>query len=169
MAGTVNTATIEMPSSQWEARFLAILASLEIDKPENPSFTVKEYTERDLVFRYEHTLDINKCLNVSYYDDGNDKFNSAILTIKLDEIGGVVEPVLFAIIATTLAGEPKAEAQQVVELVNAVCPQLYDVLIGDERYNGSQTGTLHGVGYAIELNDNERLVRFLTNVELTQK
>jgi hypothetical protein len=90
------------------------------------------------------------------------------LTIKLDEVGGAIDPVMYAIIATTLAGEPKAKADQLVELINVICPPFIDVLTGKERFNGAQTGTLYGVGYAIELNDTERFIRFFSNVELTK-
>lgn len=167
-AATLNTATIDIPSSQWEMIFLTLLETLEIDKPDNPVFTVKEYPTLTGLPGFEHKLVINKCLSVSYYDDGKDKFNSAILTIKLDEVGGAVDPVLDTIIATTLAGQRTVKAEQVVELVNVICPSLKDVLLGKERLNGVQAGTLYGIGYGMEVNDNERFIRFFTNVELTQ-
>jgi hypothetical protein len=168
LAATINTAKIELTSSQWEERFLAILASLEIADTDKPAFTVKEFPMLSGLPGFEHRLDINKCLSVAYYDDGNDNFNSAVLTIKLDEVGGAIDSVLYAVIATALAGEPKAKAEQVVELINVICPPFNDVLTGKERLNGAQTGTLYGVGYAIELNDTERFIRFFTNVELTR-
>jgi hypothetical protein len=168
LAATPNTATIDMPSSQWETTFLTILASLEIEKPENPAFTVKEFPTQSGLPGFEHTLAINKCLSVAYYDHEDKKFNSAILTIKLDEVGGVVDPAWLTVIATTLAGQPNVKAEQVVELVNTVCPPFNNVLLGKEAFNGSQTGTLYGVGYAIELNDKERFIRFYTNVQLSQ-
>ncbi|MCL2768319.1 MAG: hypothetical protein FWE49_06310, partial [Synergistaceae bacterium] len=104
-AATINTATIDIPSSQWEMIFLAVLETLEIDKPDKPVFTVKEYPTQSGLPGFEHRLDINKCLSVAYYDDGKDKFNSAVLTIKLDEVGGDTDPVWYAVIATTLAGQ----------------------------------------------------------------
>jgi len=168
-AATLNTATIEMPSSRWEATFLAILDSLdEMEKPDKPAFTVKEYPTQSGLPGFEHRLDINKCLSVAYYDDGKDNFNSAVLTIKLDEVGGDVDSALYAVIATTLAGQPTVKAEQVVELVNVICPPFNDVLLGKQRLNGMQTGTLYGVGYGIELNDAERFIRFFTNAQLTR-
>ena len=167
-AATINTATIDIPSSQWEMIFLAVLETLEIDKPDKPVFTVKEYPTQSGLPGFEHRLDINKCLSVAYYDDGKDKFNSAVLTIKLDEVGGDTDPVWYAVIATTLAGQRTVKTEHVLELVNVICPPFNDVLLGKERLNGMQTGTLYGVGYGIELNDTERFIRFFTNVQLTK-
>ena len=167
-AATLNTATITMPSPEWETRFLMLVNELEIADPANPAFTVIEHSDRNVVFRFEHVLDLNKFIKVMYFDNGKGVFNSAALTINLDGVRGSTEPVWLAVIAAVIAGDTDATVEQAMELMNAICPVFDDVLTGKERLNGGQAATLHGVGYMMELNDSERYARFFTNAQLTQ-
>jgi len=166
-AATINTATIVMPSSEWEARFLGIVGEMKIAEHANPAFKATENRDRDPAFRFEHMLDLNKFIKVAYYDDGKGAFNSAVLTINLDGVRAT-DPVWLAIIAATIAGDPNATVDMVVELMNAICPALEDVLTGKERLKGTQAATLHGVGYVMELNEDGRFARFFTNAAITQ-
>jgi hypothetical protein len=131
-------------------------------------FAVKEFAERDPAFRFEHTLDINDFLKMVYYDDGKAAFHSAILTINLDGVGKSTETVWLAIKTAVRTGQPNVTSDQVVELINVICPIFDDVLTGKERVNGAQGGTLHGVGYLLELSDTERFARLFINAELTK-
>lgn len=163
-ADMLNTDSVTVPSSQWEAGFLALLEQMELG--DNPAFTVTEVPEYDPAFRFVHALDIRDFLSISYYDDGNDAFNSSVLTINLDGVGDSTEQVWSAIIAATIAGDPNATEDLVVELMDVVCPIFAEVLTGEQRLNGAQTATLNGIGYMMELDDSARTARYFTNVVL---
>jgi hypothetical protein len=166
-AAPIDTAKISVPAWEWEARFVTIAGKMKIVGA-NPSFTFTELADRAPAARFEHKLDLNSFINVTYYDDGKDAFNSAILTINLDGVRRDTRTVWLAVTAVTMAGDPQATDKQVVELINAICPMFDDVLTGKERLSGARTRTLHGIGYRMELNDDERYARFVTNAELTQ-
>lgn len=53
-------------------------------------------------------------------------------------------------------------------LIEAMCPIFSEGFSGQERVNGTQAAMLRGVGYAMEINDDERIMRLCTNVTLEQ-
>lgn len=156
--------TVMPPSSQWEASLLAILEQLELG--DNLAFTVAEVAEYDPAFRFVHALDINDFLQLAYYDDGHDAFNSSVLTVNLDGVGESADQVWLAIVAATYAGDPNITEDSIVELMNALCPDFDEVLTGAQRLNGAQAATLNGIGYMMELNDEARTARYFTNATL---
>jgi len=166
-ASTVNTARVETPAWEWEAKCITMLWRMELVPAGVAGFSVKEYPERDPAFRFEHVVEIGDYMTIMYFDDGAAAFNSAVLTVNLDKVTAT-EPVWRAINAVVMAGDPQATGDLVVELINAICPAFEDVLTGKERLNGAQGGTLHGIGYMMELNDTERFARFFANAELTR-
>ena len=164
-----QAAMVETPAWEWEAKCMTMLWKMELVPTGVQGFRVKEYPERDLTYRFEHTLEINDFITIMYYDDGASAFNSAVLTFNLDKVGDATGPVWLAITAAIMAGDPKANHDLIIELMNVICPAFDDVLAGKERLNGAQAGTLNGIGYMMELNDNERFARFFTNAVLTPK
>jgi len=170
-AAALNSATITMPSSQWEENFQKLLAyAAENDFPlaDNTVFTVAERPALDETIGFEHSLDIAGFMKVSYFDYGDDMFNSAILTINLDHGGAPVEMALMPLYFTILAGDMDTSQEEFYALLEALCPIFNEVFSGEERVNGAQTATLRGVGYGMEVNDGERFIRLYTNVSLTQ-
>lgn len=170
-ATTINTATITMPSADWEATFLLFLSLAEeggAKMTDNPAFTTLEYPERDEAFRFEHAMDLAGFMQIAYYDDGNGAFHSAILTINLDHGGAQEEMARLAMYFTVLTGDLSTTQEEFAELMEALCPLFSDVFSGQERINGAQAATLRGVGYAMEVNEAERVARLLTNVTLEQ-
>ena len=165
-AARIDTAKVSVPAWEWEARFVTIAGKMKIVGA-NPSFTVTERADRAPTARFEHTLDLNNFIKLTYYDDGQSEFHSAILTIHLDGVRRDAKTAWLAVTAVTMAGDPQATDKLVVELINAICPAFDDVLTGKERLSGARGDTLHGIGYGMELNDDERFARFVTNVELT--
>ena len=167
-AAGADTAKISVPAWEWEARFMSIASKMGIIPSALPSFTVIEHADRPPSVRFEHTLDLNNFIKLVYHDDGQDAFYTAILTIDLDGVKGDTRTAWNAVTAVTMAGDPQATDQQVAELVNALCPPFEDVLTGKERLNGSRGDTLHGIGYGMTLNNDERFARFVTNVDVKQ-
>lgn len=168
-AETINTATITMASADWEATFLLFLSLAEeggVKMTDDPTFTVAEYPDRDEAFRFEHAMDLAGFMRVAYYDDGNGAFHSAILTINLDHGGAAEEMAWLAMFFTVLAGDLATTQEEMAELMAAMCPLFSDVFSGQERINGAQAATLRGVGYAIEVNEDERIIRLFTNATL---
>lgn len=171
VATTINTATITMPSADWEATFLLFLSIAEeggVKMTDAPAFTITEYPDRDEAFRFEHAMDLAGFMQVAYYDDGNGAFHSAILTINLDHGGALEEMAWLAMFFTVLTGDLATTQEEFAELLEAMCPSFSEVFSGKERINGAQAATLRGVGYAMEVNDDERVARLLTNVTLEQ-
>ena len=171
VAATVNTATITLSSSEWEANFqnlLAYAAENDLSLTDNTVFTVTEYPALDGAVGFEHWLDLSGFMKVSYYDYGDDVFNSAVLTISLDHGGAPEELALMAIYFTILAGDTDTTWEEFNALLEAMCPIFVEVFVGDERVNGAQFATLRGVGYGMEVNDGERFIRLYTNATLTQ-
>ena len=171
LAAALNTATITMPSSQWEEnfqKFLVFAAENDLPLADNTVFTVAEFPALDGRMGYEHSLDMAGFMKVSYYDYGDDLFNSAILTINLDHGGAPVEMALMPLYFTILAGDMDTTQEEFYALLEALCPIFNEVFSGEQRVNGAQTATLRGVGYGMEVNDGERFVRLYTNVSLTQ-
>ena len=165
LAPAINNERINMPSSQWEERFIAIINEMKMIDTDKPVFTISEHPG----YGFEHALDLSNFIRVAYYDKGDGAFDSAVLTIDLDGVGKLTEQVWYAIIATTFAGERRATTDQVIELVNAICPIFDQILAGKERVTGAQTATLHGVGYGLEFYEHGRFARFYTNANLTRK
>jgi len=167
---TTNSATITMTSSQWETNFQNLLAyAAENDLPltDNTVFTVVEYSALDGTVGFEHWLDLLGFMKISYYDYGDDVFNSAVLTISLDHGGAPEELALMAIYFTILAGDTDTTWEESNALLEAMCPIFSEVFSGEERVNGAQFATLRGVGYGMEVNDDERFIRLYTNVSLS--
>jgi len=136
--------------------------------PVDAPFTVTENPDYDPAYRFIHTLDIGGFMELNYYDDGNDAFNSAILTIDLDYTSAhpeQMQQVLIAIVTTIMSGDPESE-EQLSELMEALCPQLEEVLLGEVRLNGAQIASLHGINYMMQLDDDERVARLFTHVTL---
>lgn len=133
---------------------------------DDPTFAVVEHPERDAAFRYEHSLDIAGFMRVAYYDDGADAFHSAILTINLDHGGAPEDMAWLAIYFTVLAGDPVTTQEELAELMEALCQIFSEVFSGVERVNGAQAATLRGVGYAMEISEEERVARLFTNAAL---
>lgn len=168
-AAPINTVTITMPSAEWEAAFLKFLAIAEeggIGMTDDPTFVVVEHPDRDAAFRYEHCLNIAGFMQVAYYDDGVGTFHSAILTINLDHGGAPEDTAWLAIYFTILAGDATTTQEELAELMEALCPIFSEVFSGEERVNGAQAATLRGVGYAMEINEEERFARLFTNATL---
>ena len=171
MAASINSATITMPSSQWEATFKTLLAyAAENDLPlaENTEFSVAEFPALDGTVGFEHSLDLAGFMKVSYYDYGDGMFNSAVLTINLDHGDAPVELALMTLYFTILAGDMDTTQEEFYALLEALCPIFYEVFSGEERVNGAQTATMRGVGYGMEVNDGERYMRLFTNATLTR-
>ena len=171
MASPIHSATITMPSSQWEATFKALLAYAEengLPLAEDTDFAVAEYPALDGAVGYEHFLDLAGFMKVSYYDYGDDIFDTGVLTIHLDNGGAPVELALMALYFTILAGDTDTSQEEFGALMDAMCPIFGDVFSGEERVNGMQAATLRGVGYGMEISDDERFIRLYTNVSLTQ-
>jgi len=171
LAAALNTATITMPSSQWEEnfqKFLVFAAENDLPLADNTVFTVAEFPALDGRMGYEHSLDMAGFMKVSYYDYGDDLFNSAILTISLDHGGAPVEMALMPLYFTVLAGDTETTQEEFYALLEALCPIFNEVFSGEERVNGAQTATMRGVGYGMEVNDGERYMRLFTNATLTR-
>jgi len=171
LAAALNPATITMPSSQWEENFQNLLvyaADNDFSLTDNTVFSVAERPALDGTVGYEHSLDLAGFMKVSYFDYGDDLFNSAILTINLDHGGAPVEMALMPLYFTILAGDMDTTQEEFYALLEALCPIFNEVFSGEQRVNGAQTATMRGVGYGMEVNDGERFVRLYTNVSLTQ-
>lgn len=169
MAAAINTETITMSSSTWEAMYLMFIALAEgsdLKMTDGGAFNTVEYPDRDAAFRFEHAMDIADFMRVAYYDDGNDAFHSAILTINLDHGGAAEEMAWLAIYFTVLAGDTATTQEELAALMEALCPPFSKVFSGEERLQGAQAATLRGVGYAMEISDEERVIRLFTNVSL---
>ena len=169
MAAAINSATITMPSSLWEENFQKLLAyAEENDFPlaDNTVFTVTERPALDGRVGFEHSLDFAGFMKVSYFDYGDDVFNTAYLTINLDHGGAPVEMALMPLYFTILAGDMDTTQEEFYALLEALCPIFNEVFTGEERVNGAQTATMRGVGYGLEINDAERFIRLYTNVTL---
>ena len=170
-ASPIHSATITMPSSQWEATFKALLAYAEengLPLADETYFAVAEYPALDGAVGYEHSLGLAGFMKVSYYDYGDDVFDTGVLTIHLDNGGAPVELALMALYFTILAGDTVTTEDEFNALMDAMCPIFGEVFSGEERVNGAQAATLRGAGYMIEVNDSERFIRLYTNVSLTQ-
>jgi hypothetical protein len=171
MAASINTATITMSSSEWEGNFQRLLAYAEesdLQMTDNPVFSVTEFPNFDGVVGFEHSLDLLDFMKVAYYDYGDDMFNSAILTINLDHGGASEEFALMAGYFTVLAGDTETSWEEFQALMEALCPIFSEVFSGQERVNGGQAATMRGVGYGMEINDDERFMRLFTNTSLTE-
>jgi hypothetical protein len=171
MAASVNTATINMPSSEWEENFLKLLAYAEdndLKMTDNPVFSVTELPNLDGGTGFEHSLELAGFMKIAYYDYGDDMFNSAALTIDLDHGGASEEFAWMAGYFTVLAGDMDTSWEEFQSLMEALCPIFSEVFSGQERVNGGQAATLRGVGYGMEINDTERFIRLLTNAQLTR-
>ena len=135
---------------------------------DSSAFSVAEFPALDGTVGFEHSLGIAGFMKVSYYDYGDDMVNSAVLTINLDHDDALAEMAMLTIFYTILAGDLDTTEEEYEALVEAMCPIFYEVFSGQEHVNGSQAATLRGVGYAMEVNDDERFIRLYTNVSLTQ-
>ena len=164
-ASVMNTAWVTVPSSEWEETFLMVITALEMH--ENPVFAVTEYPEYDPDYRFAHELKINDFLKLTYYDNGDDVFNSAVLEIDLSYPEIPIEVAWGAIFAVLVSGDPDSTDDQWIELISAICPKFDEVLSGEERLSGAQAATLNGIGYMMELNDDARLARFFANASVT--
>jgi len=171
MAASINSATITMPSSQWEKNFrmlLAYAADNDLPLADSRVFTAAEFSALDGTVGLEHSLDLAGFMKVAYYDYGDDLFNSAVLTINLDHGGAPVEMALMSLYFTILAGDMETTQEEFYALLEALCPIFNEVFSGEERVNGAQTATMRGVGYGMEVNDGERFIRLFTNATLTK-
>ena len=172
MAASLNSATITMSSSDWEENFMMMVTFTEenydFKMADSSAFSVAEFPALNGTVGFEHSLGIAGFMKVSYYDYGDDVFNSAILTISLDHEDALVEMAMLTIFYTILAGDLDTTEEEYEALVEAMCPIFNEVFSGQEHVNGSQAATLRGVGYAMEVNDDERFIRLYTNVSLTQ-
>lgn len=163
-ATTLGSVPVDSSSAVWESIFLAVLAACEVTA--DPAFTVTEYPERESAYRFEHALGIGDSMQMSYYDDGNGTFNSAILTIDLSQAPIPAEQAYAAIFGALVACDLESTEDQWFELMEALCPMFDDVLSGVERFNGAQAAVLNDITYMMELNDDEKTARFYTNVWL---
>jgi len=155
-------------SATWEMIFLGVAEHVEM--PIAGPFTVTENPDYDPPFRFIHTLDIGGFMELNYYDDGNDAFNSAILTIDLDYTSAHpddLQLVVLAIVTTIMSGDQDSE-EHIAELLEVLCPDLGDVLTGELRLNGAQVAEMNGINYMIELNEDTRTMRFFTHVTLDE-
>ena len=169
-ANTADNGTmIKIPTSQWKANFFAKLGEFLNTDLSNGVFTVTERPGYDPAFRFQHSCDAGDFINVLCFDDGKDVFNSAVVTIKLDGVGENTGIVWLVIAAATIAGQPNATTDEVVELMHVICPDFNDVLTGKQRLNGTQAAKLYGVTYMLELNEKERYARFGCNVVITKE
>ncbi|MCL1854712.1 MAG: hypothetical protein FWF86_03170 [Clostridia bacterium] len=169
-ASGATAAQITMPSSLWEARFQALLAyAAESGLPlaEQTDFSVAEFSAPDGTIGYEHSLDLAGFMKVFYYDGGNDDFDVAILSIHLDHGGAPVELALMALYFTILAVDEKTTQEEFGELMEAMSPNFGEVFAGEEHVNGMQAATLRGVGFMMEINDDERYIKLYANVWIT--
>ena len=107
-------------------------------------------------------------MRLAYYDDGAGVFNSAILTINLEHGGMPADLAWLTMYLTVLAGDTNTTTEEFDELMGVICPIFNEVFSGEKRVNGSEVATLRGVGYALEINEAERVMRLFTNVAITQ-
>ena len=164
-AAILNTAWVTVPSSQWEEVFKLVITTVELNA--NPVFTVTEYPDYDPAYCFGHALTINDFMKLTYYDDGNDVFNTAVLEIDLSYPNLPSDQAWSAIYATIIASDNASTQDQWVQLMDAICPQFEDVLSGAQRINGAQAATLNGIGYMLDLNADANLARFLANATIT--
>ena len=162
---TVAACASASPSSEeWEAIFLLVADALEM--PVNAPFTVPENPEYEPAYRFVHTLDIGGFMELSYYDDGNGAFCNALLTIDLDYTSAHpehIEHVVIAIVTTVMSGDLESE-EHLGELIEALCPQLEEVLLGEARLSGVEAASLNGITYAMELDNDARIMRLYTHM-----
>lgn len=149
-------------SELWESVFLAVLDACEMTP--DSAFVVTDFPERDPAFRFAHSLGIGDFMEMSYYDDGKGLFNSSILTIDISRTPVPQEEAYAAIFGAILACDLESTEEQWFELLKALCPMFDAVLSGEEQFNGAQVVELRGINYMMELNDDEKIVRFFTNV-----
>jgi len=165
-SGTMASVPLVTSSALWESNFLALLAFAEekgLTLTDNPVFTVSEFLDQEGTVGYEHSLVLADFMKVAYYDYGDDVFNSAVLTISLDHGGAAEEYATMAIYFTVLCHDTSATWEDSQDLLNVLCPIFSDVFSGEERVNGAQAATMHGVGYGMEISDTERFIRLYTN------
>ena len=168
---SLDSAAITLSASQWEANFQNLLeyaAENGLPLTDSTAFSVAEFPAPDGRVGSEHSLVLADFMRVTYYDFGDDVFDSAMLTIRLDHDDRPVEMAQMAIFFTILAGDTDTTWEEFNALLEAMCPIFVEVFVGDERVNGMQAATLRGVGYGMEVNDGERFIRLYTNVSLTQ-
>ena len=161
---------LAISSSQWETAFKTLLAYAEengLPLTENTDFAVAEFSAPDGTVGYEHSLDLAGFMRVSYYDDGNDAFDIAILTINLDHGCASLEMASLAIYFTILGCDTETTQEEYNALMDAMCPNFAEVFSGEERINGMQAATLRGVGFALEISDTERFIKLYANVSLS--
>ena len=157
-------------SAQWETIFKGLLDYSEekgLPLSEHTDFTVSEFTAPNGETGYEHSLDLIDSMRVYYYDDGNDADGVFMLTIKLDQDDAAVEVARLALYFTVFGVDNETSLQEFNELMDAMCPIFDAVFAGEERVSGLQTASMRGIGYALEINDTERLMTLYANVSLT--
>ena len=169
-AASALAVAMDLSSAEWEERFQNLLEyAEENDLPltDDTTFTVSEFITSDGTVGYEHWLDLGGFMKITYYDYGDDVFNSAILSISLDHGGVPYQMAQMAIYFTVLSGDTDTSWEESNALLDALCPIFVEVFEGDERVNGAQFATLRGVGYGMEINDDERIIRLYANVTFT--
>ena len=168
---SLDSAAITLSASQWEARFQDLVehaAENSLPLTDNTAFSVAEFPDPDGRVGSEHSLILADFMRLTYYDFGDDVFDSAMLTIRLDHDGKPVEMAQAAIFFTILAGDTDTTWEEFTVLMEEMCPAFEAVFAGEDTIDGVQTAVLRGVGYAMNVTDKGRFLRFYTNFALTQ-
>ena len=167
---SLDSAAITLSASQWEANFQNLVEyAVENGLPltDNTAFSVAEFPAPDGRAGSEHSLVLADFMRVTYYDFGDDVFDSAMLTIRLDHDDKPVEMAQMAIFFTILAGDTDTTWEECNALMEEMSPTFEAVFAGEESFDGVQTATLRGIVYGMNITDDGRFLRLYTNLSLT--
>ena len=169
VAASPDSPAITLSASQWEANFQNLLvyaAENGLSLTDNTAFSAAEFPAPDGRVGSEHSLVLADFMRVTYYDFGDDVFDSAMLTIRLDHDGKPVEMAQMAMYFTILAGDTDTTWEEWNALMEEMCPTFEAVFAGEESVEGVRTATLRGIGYGVNVTDDGRFLRLYTNLSL---